>query len=155
LLKDRCNLQHPFFASSSSCVSDTSSPSDRFRRNRLVSYYWCTAFRAAARFSLSAMISGRRSHDNRPISPMPGADRPSSSDGGSRSLVSNSRLGFLSVGEKSSSSNLLPPRSHSRGDSNTTRDLSPSNMSSSSIAPKLAQHTSPSKVRVQIDAISA
>ncbi|KAF9653345.1 HbrB-domain-containing protein [Thelephora ganbajun] len=55
------------------------------------------------------------------------------------------RLGFLGVGDpKSSSTTFLPPRSHSRVDSNSNRDA-PSNMSSSTLASVNKQHPSPSK----------
>ena len=122
------------------------------------------------------MIPGRRSHDVRPMSPTVVASerRPSASvelsrpsfqnlshqgsDGGNGRGDSSGhtvgdavsrRLAFLGVGDPRSSSTtpFLPPRSHSRLDSNGTRDA-PSNMSSSALVSASKQHASPSKVCV-------
>ena len=120
------------------------------------------------------MIPGRRSHDVRPMSPSVVASerRPSASEELSRPSFQNlshlgseggngrsdssvhtvgdavsRRLAFLGVGDPRSSSTtpFLPPRSHSRLDSNGTRD-SPPNMSSSTLVSVSKQHASPSKV---------
>jgi len=120
------------------------------------------------------MIPGRRSHDVRPMSPtvVPSERRPSASEELSRPSLQNlplsnsdsgsgrgdssghfvgdavsRRLGFLGVGDSRPppTSAFLPPRSHSRVDSNGTRDA-PSNMSSSTLVSASKQHVSPSKV---------
>jgi len=120
------------------------------------------------------MSPGRRSHDTRPMSPsvVPSERRPSASEDLSRPSLQtisypgsdggggrgdspshfvgdtvSRRLGFLGVGDPKSSStaSFLPPRSHSRLDSNGTRDA-PSNMSSSTLVSVSKQHASPSKV---------
>ena len=120
------------------------------------------------------MIPGRRSHDARPMSPpvVSSERRPSASEELSRPSLQNlplqssdsgsgrgdssghfvgdavsRRLGFLGVGDSRSppSAAFLPPRSHSRVDSNSTRDA-PSNMSSSTLVSASKQHVSPSKV---------
>ena len=123
------------------------------------------------------MIPGRRSHDVRPMSPsvVSSERRPSASEELSRPSLQNlplpgsesgggrgdscpahfvgdavsRRLGFLGVGDPKSSSttSFLPPRSHSRVDSNSVRDA-PSNMSSATLVSVSKQHASPSKVRV-------
>ena len=122
------------------------------------------------------MIPGRRSHDVRPMTPsaVPSERRPSASEEASRPSLQNlthstseggngrgeptshsvgdavsRRLGFLGVGDPRSSSttSFLPPRSHSRLDSNANRDP-PSNMSSSTLVSVTKQHASPSKVRL-------
>ena len=122
------------------------------------------------------MIPGRRSHDVRPMTPtvVPSERRPSASEETSRPSIQNithstseggngrgesvchsvgdavsRRLAFLGVGDPRSSSttSFLPPRSHSRLDSNTNRDA-PSNMSSTTLVSVTKQHVSPSKVRV-------
>jgi hypothetical protein len=121
------------------------------------------------------MIPGRRSHDVRPMTPtaVPSERRTSASEDASRPSIQNltnlaseggngrtesaghsvgdvvsRRLAFLGVGDPRSSStaSFLPPRSHSRVDSNGARD-SPSNMSSSTLVSATKQHASPSKVR--------
>ena len=121
------------------------------------------------------MIPGRRSHDVRPMTPtvVPSERRPSASEETSRPSLQNlahstseggngrgepsihsvsdavsRRLAFLGVGDPRSSSAtpFLPPRSHSRVDSNSNRDP-PSNMSSSTLVSVNKQHASPSKVR--------
>lgn len=121
------------------------------------------------------MIPGRRSHDTRPMSPAaPSERRPSASEELSRPSIQtlthpgsdgasgrgdssshfvgdavSRRLGFLGVGDPKSSSttSFLPPRSHSRVDSNSIRDV-PSNMSSSTLVSVSKQHVSPSKVSI-------
>ena len=122
------------------------------------------------------MIPGRRSHDVRPMTPtvVPSERRPSASEEVSRPSIQNlthsaseggngraesachsvgdvvsRRLAFLGVGDPRSSSttSFLPPRSHSRVDSNSNRDP-PSNMSSSALVSATKQHASPSKVRI-------
>lgn len=123
------------------------------------------------------MIPGRRSHDVRPMSPpvVSSERRPSASEELSRPSLQNlplpnsdsgsgrgdsssghfvgdavsRRLGFLGVGDPKSSSttSFLPPRSHSRVDSNSIRDA-PSNMSSATLVSVSKQHASPSKVCV-------
>jgi hypothetical protein len=120
------------------------------------------------------MISGRRSHDVRPMSPpvVPSERRPSASEEHSRPSLQNlslpgpdggggrgdspghfvgdavsRRLGFLGVGDPKSSSttSFLQQKSHSRVESNSTRDV-PTNMSSSTLVSVSKQHASPSKV---------
>ena len=122
------------------------------------------------------MIPGRRSHDVRPMTPtfVSSERRPSASEETSRPSIQNlthsssetgngrgesachsvgdavsRRLAFLGVGDPRSSSttSFLPPRSHSRLDSNSNRDP-PSNMSSATLVSVNKQHASPSKVRV-------
>jgi hypothetical protein len=124
------------------------------------------------------MIPGRRSHDVRPMTPtvVPSERRPSASEDASRPSLQNlihsssegangraesachsvgdavsRKLAFLGVGDPRSSSttSFLPPRSHSRLDSNSNRDV-PSNMSSSTLVSVTKQHVSPSKVRVDL-----
>ena len=99
--------------------------------------------------SASEEVSRPPNHSNQNLT-------PSATDGanGRGESVSHSvgdavsrRLAFLGVGDPRSSSttSFLPPRSHSRVDSNSNRDP-PSNMSSTTLVSATKQHASPSKV---------